>query len=176
MNENTLVFPLGKGKLMLGLAGSIMFVLLGVGLIFVVAPDQTTFHPMLVKGIGAAGMLFFGATGVFSFRKMFDPKPGLILDADGITDHTNASSIGLIEWRDITAVRVSQVMSTRFLLIDVQDPEKYVNKAENAVQSRLMRANLGMYGTPLSITSNSLKADFNTVEAAVREFFWRNKP
>lgn len=50
--------------------------------------------------------------------------------------------IGLIEWNDITGICTEQVMSTKFLLIDIANPEKYIGKAKNIAQKKLMKANM----------------------------------
>ena len=66
-------------------------------------------------------------------------------------------------------------MSAKFLLIDIENPEKYIGKAKNRLQAKLMRANMNMYDTPLSITSNTLKYDFGELEELIQTEFKRNK-
>lgn len=172
--------PLSKNKLFLGIGGSILFVVIGIWL-FLNAENfqEHSFrllrNPMVTKGVGILGILFFGATGIFGFRKLFDNKVGLIIDSNGITDNSNASSVGLIEWNDITDIITKQIMSTKFLLINVNDPEKYIGKAKSGMKTKLMRSNMKMYGTPLSITSNTLKYDFGELEKLIQTEFERNK-
>ena len=66
-------------------------------------------------------------------------------------------------------------MSTKFLLIDIVNPEKYIGKAKNRIQAKLMKVNLNMYETPLSITSNTLKYDFGELEELIKKELKRNK-
>ncbi len=66
-------------------------------------------------------------------------------------------------------------MSTKFLLIGVENPEKYIGKAKSGIKARLMKTNMKMYGTPLSITSNTLKYDFNELEKLIQTEFEKNK-
>jgi len=54
-------------------------------------------------------------------------------------------------------------MSTKFLLIDVSNPEKFIQKS-SSLKAWLMKTNLKMYRTPLSITSNSLNYNFDNLE------------
>lgn len=172
--------PLSKNKLFLGIGGSMLFVALGIWL-FLNAENfqEHSFrlirNPIVAKGVGILAVLFFGATGIFGFRKFFDKKVGLLIDSKGITDNSNASSIGLIEWNDITKIITKQVMSTKFLLINVSDPEKYIGKAKSEMKAKLMRSNMKIYGTPLSISSNALKYDFGELEKLVQTEFERNK-
>ena len=119
--------------------------------------------PDIIRLFGIFGIVFFGSANIYGAWKLFDKNPGLIIDSDGITDNSNASSIGLIKWIDISGIRSEQVMSTKFLLIDISEPEKYISRA-NGIKSMLMRANMKKYGTPLTIISSTLKYDFGLLE------------
>ena len=177
--NNRIEIPLSKKKIALLLLGSIAFVAGGIW----IATNPERFipnifritDPEIIRIGGIVGILFFGATGIYGIKKLFDKKVGLIIDSDGITDNSNASGIGLIEWNDITEIRTKQVMSTKFLLIDISNPEKYIGKAKNGMQAKLMKANINMYETPLSITSNTLKFDFGELEKLIQTEFKRNK-
>ena len=172
--------PLSKNKLILGIGGSLLFVIAGIWLFlnadsFQEHSFRLLRNPMVVKGVGTLSFLFFGATGIFGFKKMFDKKVGMIIDSSGITDNSNASSVGLIEWNDITDIITKQVMSTKFLLINVANPEKYIGKAKSGMKAKLLRLSMKMYKTPLSITSNTLKYDFGELEKLIQTEFERNK-
>jgi hypothetical protein len=43
------------------------------------------------------------------------------------------------------------------------------------MRSKLMKANLNSYGTPLSITSNTLKYNFDALEKLIHLEFEKNK-
>jgi hypothetical protein len=170
--NNRIEIPLSKKKIVLLLLGAIAFVAGGIW----IASNPERFipnifritNPEIIRISGIVGILFFGAAGIYGIKKLFDKKVGLIIDSNGITDNSNASSIGLIEWNDISDIRTKQVMSTKFLLIDIVNPEKYIGKAKNGIQARLMKANMNMYETPLSITSNTLNYDFGELEKLIQ--------
>jgi hypothetical protein len=165
---NKIEIPLSKTKLLLGIGGSILFVVLGLYFITTMADQQTRFNPTIVKGVGVTSILFFGATGVYGIKKMFDKKIGLTIDESGIFDNTNASSVGLIKWTDITAIKTEQVASTKSLLIYTSNPDFYLDKVKG-FKKKLMEGNNRMYGTPLSITSNTLKYNFNDLEKLIND-------
>lgn len=167
---NKIEIPLSKTKLLLGIAGSILFVALGLYFITTMADQQTRFSPTMVKGVGIASILFFGATGIYGIKKMFDKTIGLTIDENGIFDNTNASSVGLIKWTDITEIKTEQVASTKFLLIYTANPEFYLDKVKG-FKRKLMQGNNNMYGTPLSITSNTLKYNFDDLEKLINDRF-----
>ena len=160
--------PLSKTKLLFGIAGSILFIVLGFYLFNTIAEQQTRFNPMFVKITGLAGILFFCGTGIYGIKKIFDDSVGLIIDEKGIIDNTNASSIGLIKWADIIEIRTEQVMSTKFLLIFTKNPNGILEKV-SGMKHKLMAGNMKMYGTPLSITSTTLKYNFEDLEKLLKD-------
>jgi len=167
---NKIEIPLSKTKISLLLIGAIVFVILGT--LFLMTPD--TFispiirNPMAIRIAGIVAVLFFGAVGVYGFRKLFDKTIGLTIDENGITDNTNATSIGLIDWSDIIEIKTKQIMSTRFLLIFVNNSDKYLDRV-NGFKQKLMKGNMKIYGTPLSITSNTLRYNFDDLESLIKD-------
>ena len=163
--------PLSRKKLMLGIIGSILFVISGVWLFthssdFQNIPFRLFRNPTVIKSVGIAGIIFFGSTGIYGIKKMFDKAIGLTIDENGITDNSNASSVGLVEWNDITEIRTEQVMSTKFLLIFIANPDFYIDKVKG-FKKKLLQGNNKMYGTPISITSNTLKFSFDDLEKLI---------
>jgi len=59
-------------------------------------------------------------------------------------------------------------MSTKFLLIFIKDPNKILEKV-NGIKRLLMSGNMKIYGTPLSITSTTLKYNFNRLEKLLKD-------
>jgi hypothetical protein len=183
--NNRIEIPLSKNKIYLLLLGVIIFLIAGFWMFIEPENAGRFYNPMLkrflylnsetIQIIGIVGIVFFGAVGIYGIRKLFDKKAGLIIDKNGITDTSNATSIGLIEWNDILRIRTKEVMSTKFLLIDIENPEKYIKKAKSGIQAKLMKVNLNMYKTPLSITSNTLKYDFGELEELIKKELKRNK-
>lgn len=167
---NEIKIGLSKKKNFLAFLGSIVFILLGIQ--FILSPEQyVSFihrNVELIKIIGFASVSFFGICLVYILFKILDKKPGLIINENGIIDNSNASSVGLISWSKIIGIRTQQVMSTKFLLIDVSNPIEFIEKSPS-LKASLMKANFRMYGTPLSITSNSLNYNFDDLEKLLHE-------
>ncbi|MDC8004915.1 hypothetical protein POV27_12705 [Aureisphaera galaxeae] len=175
--DEVIEIPLSKKKIVLLVIAAFAFVLAGLWL--VLDPerfaDQLFGSTKTVIIVGVVGILFFGGTGIFVFRKLFDKKNGLVINFEGITDHSSGVSVGLIVWDDIVKIRRTAVMSTKFLLIHVKDPEKYIQKAGSKFKASVMRANMKTYGTPLSISSNTLQYDFDELEDLVYSQFSKYK-
>ena len=69
--------PLSKTKLILGIGGSFLFIFAGIWL-FTHSNDFQNLswkifrNPTIIKTVGITGVLFFGATGIYGIKKMFD--------------------------------------------------------------------------------------------------------
>ncbi len=157
---------LSRTKITLLIAIGIGFVLIGVPLIL--NPEQHTTiryrSPELLRIIGIITVSFFGICLIFAIRKLFDPKKGLIINNNGIIDNTSATSIGLIEWSDITGIATIKVSSTKIIMVYTDKPEKYIERAKNRIAKKVMKANSKLYGSPLSIVSTSLKIKHKQLE------------
>jgi hypothetical protein len=78
------------------------------------------------KLAGVAGVLFFGI-GLYVFPRAWfrAAVPKIIMDDDGI--HTG-SSLGTVEWDDVTEFRIDSIRGTKFLSIFVKDVSKYLDR------------------------------------------------
>lgn len=162
---------LSKKKIILLAIGALAFVIVGV--LFIIKPEVFVQHHNIisitrVRTVGIASVIFFGAVAIYAFWKIRDKRVGLIIDENGIYDNSNSLSIGLIRWEDITEIRTEEIHSSKFLLIYVSNPEAYLNKAKG-FRKKLMQMNYKMYGTPLSITSNTLKYNFTALERVLND-------
>lgn len=173
MTNKTIQIPLSKRKMLLTLLGAGLFIIAGI--YFVVKPNQlltgfiTSTIPIVLAGV--ASILFFGAIFIISIRKLYDKMPGLIISADGITDNASGTSAGFIPWADINEIKTAQVMSQKFLLIMVRNPEEHLAKISNAIKRKGMALNLKSTGTPISISANSLQIDFEELHMLLQQHF-----
>jgi len=154
MNQERIEIKLSKTKGVLTFLGSVAFVLVSIWLISF-ADNQHRYSQTFVKGAGYVGLIFFGLCGLYIFYKLFDTKPGLVIDDKGILDNSSAASGHIIKWDRIVGLRIGQVKSTKFILIDIVDPEQFLNEVSGMTKT-LMWGTYKMYGTPPSISSSTL--------------------
>lgn len=175
--ESKIEIQLNKLKIGLLFIGALIFVILGIQ--FAINPEEwlssRSKSPEFVRIMGLISVAFFGVCGIFIGRKLFDKKIGLTIDERGITDNTNATSIGLIEWEDITGIDKVEIASSKILIIKTDKPDKYIERAKNGISKRAMKANNKMYGSPISIISSSLKMKFNELENLIKSELKRRK-
>ena len=153
---------LSKIKLLLMLVGSLTFVALGLWLV-ITRPTAHHFHrynstTMLIAGY--ASIIFFGLCALIAMRKLFDNRPGLVIDDLGLSDNSSGVSSGQILWADILNISVIEIQRQKIIMLQVNNPQDYINRQTNFFKRKLMKINLNKFGSPLSISSNALKISF----------------
>lgn len=161
--------PLSKKKLILMVVGSIIFV--GLGILFVINPEKYTSpimrNPTVIFFSGIASILFFGLCSFFIVKKLSDNSLGLIISDNGIFDNSSGVSAGQILWTDIEEISVIEIHRQKLIMLQVNNPQDYIDKETSGFKRKMMAINHKMYGTPLSLTSNGLKISFDELLATL---------
>ena len=158
--------PLSKAKLAKLFLFSLLFE--GAGLWLLIVNPQISnpvFNNSLFKGVASSGAIILGVFGIYFYsRKLFDKKPGLVLDERGLYDNTSAFNFGLIPWEDISqiherTVRASIFSRQQFVTIGLVNPDKYILREKNFVKRKLLSVNASSYGSPVHLSTNGLKTN-----------------
>lgn len=158
---------LSKKKMILLLAGSLMFVVLGA--IFILHPPRSfPVDPSVFRVLGAISLLFFGYCAYVIGRKFNQTIPGVIINDKGITDNSSGVSAGEVLWSDISEIGVIQAYNQKFLVIYVHHPEDYIAR-QTGFSKKAMTMNYRLYGSPVSLSANSLKCSFDELYKLVNE-------
>ncbi len=152
-----------KKKLIFLIIGAIAFIL--IGLWFVIAPPTISNpifgNPTQLFILGIIIIIFFGLCAIYIARKITDNRPGLIINKIGLTDNSSGVSAGQILWSDIESISVVEIHRQKLIMFQVKNPQDYINKQTSGFKRKMFQMNFKMYGTPLSITSTSLKIKFD---------------
>lgn len=177
-NLKQIEIPISKTKLVKLLFFSICF--FAAGLWMIITNPQTkniVFNNPIIKVIASYGSLIMGLLGIYFFtKKLFDKKPGLILSEEGIIDNTSVFKFGLIPWSDISGiyektVQVSIASKQYFVTIELINPNDYISKETNTIKRKLLIANSNNYGSPIHISTNSLKTNHKDLLSLINEYF-----
>lgn len=154
---------LSKSKIVLMLFGALAFV--AIGLWFVITPPtiENSYwgNPTKIAIAGYASIIFFGLCAFFLIRKLPDKKPGLIIDDIGLVDNSSGLAAGQVLWTDIENISVIEIHRQKLIMLQVKNPQHYIDKQTSLFKRKGMELNNKMYGTPLSITANGLKTSFD---------------
>jgi len=169
--------PLSKKKLLLMLAGSVGFILIGFWFVFDPPRISNPYFgdPTLLLLLGIVSILFFGICAVYIARKLPENKAGLIIDSSGLIDNSSGVSAGRILWSDIQDISVIEIHRQKLIMLQVKNPQDYIDRQKSRFKRKMMQMNFNMYGTPLSITSNSLKIEFNELINILHDQFQVNR-
>lgn len=155
-----------KRKMMLSLGGATLFVILGFYLFFDIADQQNRSHPVFVKFVALACIIFFGSAAIIALKRIFSKSSGLIIDDDGIRDQSSAISLGLIRWEDMIGYKTEKVSGNQFLLIYVKNPDEYIERLKSW-KRKLLMGNMKIYNTPIAISAHSLQTNFKNLETLI---------
>jgi hypothetical protein len=162
---------LSKSKIVLMLSGALTFV--AIGLWFVIAPPiiENSYwgNPTRIAIAGYSSIIFFGFCAFFLIRKLPDNKPGLIIDDTGLLDNSSGLSGGHILWADIENILVIKIHRQKLIMLQVKNPQHYIDRQTSLFKRKGMELNNKMYGMPLSITANGLKISFDNLLAILTD-------
>ena len=161
-----LVVPLRRGRVALVFLGAAAFVALGLSMYL--TADQSRRPPLFVKAVAVVCVGFFGWAAVNAGARLFDMSPGLIIDAEGIVDNSSGIAAGRIPWSDIKRIQTSTSEKRGFLTIEVHDPQKYVRRAR-WVKRVAVTQNMRYFGSPIHISVDTLRIDYDDLRKAVTE-------
>lgn len=162
------VIPLSKMKMMMLFIGAVLFVVLG--LILIIYEPESINHSNRYAWImkpfprflaGFVCVVFFGLAAITMLFRLFNKKPGLIINEKGINDNSSALALGFIPWKDIREVKIVTVNQNKFILIIVRNPIDYLNKTTQWLKFRGLKLNFRYYETPICISANSLQIKFD---------------
>ena len=140
------------------IAKYILFSLLS--LIFVAAGIfiLSTGNELRGKIIGWSCIIFFGLCLLVFLRQIFDHRPRIIIDKNGIYDRT--LGVGIIEWNDIKNAYLNSIMGNKFISLVLNNTEKYLQKTSKT-KAKLAQYNstLGFETININLSGTNKKAD-----------------
>lgn len=157
--------PLSKGKLLLAFMGACAFVAGGIWLWG--RTDHYAGFRLAKAWFGAITcVFFFGAGALVLAIKLFDRRPGLVLNDEGVHRLGLFGFQPVIPWKHITHCSITKVKRTTILLIHVDNVEEVLARLA-PIPRWFQRMALTQYGTPYSLASTNLKIDVEPLKALI---------
>jgi len=114
----------------------------------------------LSKIVGWIGIAFFGLGFIAIPVMFFRTGPQVVINDEGIDDRR--TKVGVIRWDDIRSVSIRSVSSTKFLCVDLSDPDKYLSRLPRGAQM-IAAANRKLGFATLSIGFSGLTPGLDPV-------------
>ncbi|NJC28383.1 STM3941 family protein [Neolewinella antarctica] len=143
-----------KKKSYLAILACLLFVGLGV---FTLALDTNgTGSAMIMTVIGWLNIILFTLGAVFFASRLRKKQLPLEITDEGIRDNSSFITPGLTRWEDIKGFRFKKAIPQSVILIDVHDPEAYVQKVDHPTLRANMRHNVKTLGSPAIINTTAI--------------------
>ena len=169
MDSEEVVVPASRTKTLVLLILAIGFVALGFWFLSLdpkaIEPQHRYNNPVFIYGLAWVTVVFFGLGIVAAVWRLFSTKPGLVLNSEGVKIFAIGQDT-FLPWRDISGLSTFEVHRTRLLVLNLNDPEKYIESV-GKVRRSLARANLKLCGSPIAVSSGTVALTF----VELRELF-----
>lgn len=159
--NKSIEIQISKTKVLLLILGCLTFVVLSLWL-WNISDHQVRRSPTMMKIVSILGVSFFGLGLVVGAKKLFDKRPGLIVNDSGIQNNLGIGKGLFVSWKNMDRIEIVRIKSTQLLLIFVNNADEIIN-AESKWKQKIMRYSLKSFGTPISIGSGALKMEFVTL-------------
>lgn len=166
LQKHAVWIPINRLKLWSMVIAASLFVLLGF--IFILYPDS--FRTRLIPRGNWVIVLGFTIQIVFGYfigtlvPRLRNKDSGLLIDRSGIIDQSTEFSVGKIPWEGVKSIYKKKMAGSKFMLVEVKDPDFFIEKAEKKTLKKALRRNFRIFGTPAVITATNLKCRFTELE------------
>ncbi|MGF7047030.1 hypothetical protein J2T13_001532 [Paenibacillus sp. DS2015] len=157
---------------MLGLTlGAMMFVV--IGMVLMKYGGTEDFGGIKVTLVGGLSIVVFGPCMVYFIYRLFNLKPMLIINEEGIMDTSSLISAGELKWSEIQEIKVYQFMGQKFIGIQLYDLEAFLSQ-KSSFKRVLMKINARMVKSPINIAQPGMKLPLEQLYTMMLEHWERN--
>lgn len=160
-----------KFKVVLLLSGAISLVASAIW-IFYLSHYEPLHISISIRIVSLFCIIFFGSCGLYNTKKLLNSNPGLVLDSAGIIDNSGAVSVGRISWQDLEGINITEIQGQRFITLYVTKPQKYLQRG-GFFKRRINALNYQLYGSPINISVNTLKINFDELTELISRYYER---
>ncbi|MCD0489913.1 hypothetical protein LPB86_16850 [Pedobacter sp. MC2016-14] len=148
-----------KSKSLLLLIASVLFVIGGIYMLLNAEyiMDYRMKNILFIKGVGIFSIIFFGLGIYVSINRLIKNQLILIIDRTGLNINPNSSSSEKIEWNNIDGFSEMKVQSSRFVIINVNNSDYWIEKEKNKLKKNLMKFNVNNYGSPFNLSAHTMQ-------------------
>lgn len=99
----------------------------------------------------------FAFTVYLMIRQLFSNKVALVINDEGFLFNVTNPDGSFLKWDEIRNISTTNVFITKFIYIQVKDPDTIIAKQENKREKKLMRTRQDRYGAPILISTSLMK-------------------
>lgn len=167
--------PINKSKAIKRFA---LFVLLLVIFTFMIIQPQFFVKGNnfgLIKGTGYVGTLICIILTALVAQKVFNRKPGLIIDNEGIIDNSLGVVFNKVLWSEVKSITHLQNADQHYIALILKNPEQYIASEYHSLKRKMLELNYSTIKTPVNIAASRLKMNFDNLHALLLNTFEKNR-
>ncbi|MBS1581800.1 MAG: hypothetical protein JST66_06315 [Bacteroidetes bacterium] len=130
-------------------------------------PSGSAFHDGEAKAFAPIGGVFFSLLAVQAAVRLFDRRPGLIVDTLGLHDRTTMFGYVHVPWSHLAGIHEVRVKKVRLLAVRLKDPAAFLGRWRGWKRWSF-QWNMDHHGSPVIISANTLACSFDELERIVR--------
>ena len=156
---NSIVFTKNKKK---QLSRNIFNIVIGIGLLLLIlknSQNESTLYNITLISI-------ISALTLYRISNIFIKKKSVVIDKNGISIKVNF--MGLIEWKDIESVTITEEIKS-YLTLNVKNPEEIL-KHKNILTKIVCRINQKAFGNSFIIKDSDINEPLNTALDKINNF------
>ncbi len=132
-------------------------------------------NPTFIKGIGIISVLFFGFAAYISIKQLVKNKLFLIIDENGIDVNPKKNSSEFINWSNIEGFAELKIQSQKMVLIEVNNPDFWIEKETNLLRRKMIQYNFNEYGSPFCLSAVSMQINHAELMKILNENLQKHK-
>lgn len=155
-----------KKKSFLLLFASLIFVIGGLNMFWNPSGHSS---PLFIKTIGIVTVLFFGLGIYVSIRQLLSNQLLIIINNEGINIDPKNSQTEFIEWKNIIGFSELKIQSQKFVIINIDNSDYWIEKEESKIRKKLMKFNLKNYRSPFNLSTNTMQINHKELMKMLNE-------
>ncbi len=127
-----------------------------------------------VKAVGYIGTFVSIVLVAFVAQKVFNKKPGLIIDNEGVVDNSLGVMFSKVRWADVTEMKHLESNGQHFIALVIKNSQQYIAAEPNPIKRKMLELNYSTIKTPVNIAAGRLKMDFEELYARMDSEWEKN--
>ena len=167
-SNNEFTVPFSRKKILSVIRTNLFFVLLFSFFLvmFTIKPTERT---PIFQILSIPLILLFSFVLISALQKLKVTFPGLVVNSQGIIEKSSFFPVGLIHWSDVESMYVQQARSSRWLMIQVRDPERYYDQ-DNYIIRAFQWLNGIFGGSSFFLSAGLIDIDFDEMVELMRKY------
>ena len=117
-------------------------------------------------------LFFFTVIGIIKLTR--DDFIGMVISKEGLNDISTGHTYGLVQWKDVTAVKVMddlEFIKRQYIVLILDNPQAYIDREANQTKKRSLVLKFHFYGSPVCFSNRALNCTFEDLLKTVNSYY-----